>query len=534
MKKEKRSNAVFYGLMGIMLGLFVISLIATGGKSIYQFLFYDRKDIFMDFINDCFSGDPYGKKCIYPPLTYVIYTIFSKFLPMDMAKKHGMFAVRDSAQGLTVYMIYTLIIVVIMLALIWKFLKGDRKKKLQFSVVTLMSMPVLYSFDRGNIVWFCMAFLMVYIFTYDNKNKILREIGLISLAIATSIKIYPVVFGLMLLFDKRWAEAKRCIIYGVLIFFVPFLCFGGFSEFTVLLSNLTNASNFLGSIGHEELTKRIPDYEAVVLCDLPAHTRNKILKFCFEKSIRIYVTPKLSDIIISGSESIHLFDTPLYLCRNNGFSMDQRIFKRAMDIIGSLIGIIILSPFMLLTAVAIKAYDRGPVFFKQARLTQDGREFGIIKFRSMCIESEKNGAQLAKKHDDRITPVGRLIRKIHFDEIPQLFNILKGDMSIVGPRPERQEIASQYEEIIPEFRYRLKVKAGLTGYAQVYGKYNTTPYDKLKLDMLYIENYSFWLDIKILLMTFKVILQKENSEGIDENQITALKREIESKTTTKY
>ena len=109
---------------------------------------------------------------------------------------------------------------------------------------------MLYSFDRGNIVWFCMAFLMVYIFTYDNKNKILREIGLISLAIATSIKIYPVVFGLMLLFDKRWAEAKRCIIYGVLIFFVPFLCFGGFSEFTVLLSNLTNASNFLGSIGH--------------------------------------------------------------------------------------------------------------------------------------------------------------------------------------------------------------------------------------------------------------------------------------------
>ena len=224
MKKEKRSNAVFYGLMGIMLGLFVISLIATGGKSIYQFLFYDRKDIFMDFfnsINDCFSGDPYGKKCIYPPLTYVIYTIFSKFLPMDMAKKHGMFAVRDSAQGLTVYMIYTLIIVVIMLALIWKFLKGDRKKKLQFSVVTLMSMPVLYSFDRGNIVWFCMAFLMVYIFTYDSKNKILREIGLISLAIATSIKIYPVVFGLMLIFDKRWAEAKRCIIYVVLIFFVP-------------------------------------------------------------------------------------------------------------------------------------------------------------------------------------------------------------------------------------------------------------------------------------------------------------------------
>ena len=121
----------------------------------------------------------------------------------------------------------------------------------------------------------------------------------------------------------------------------------------------------------------------------------------------------------------------------------------------------------------------------------------------MCIESEKNGAQLAKKHDDRITPVGRLIRKIHFDEIPQLFNILKGDMSIVGPRPERQEIASQYEEIIPEFRYRLKVKAGLTGYAQVYGKYNTTPIDKLKLDLTYISQETGFSDCSHMIKTFR-------------------------------
>ena len=192
--------------------------------------------------------------------------------------------------------------------------------------------------------------------------------------------------------------------------------------------------------------------------------------------------------------------------------MDQRIFKRAMDIIGSLIGIIILSPFMLLTAVAIKAYDRGPVFFKQARLTQDGREFGIIKFRSMCIESEKNGAQLAKKHDDRITPVGRLIRKIHFDEIPQLFNILKGDMSFVGPRPERPEFIAKAVKDIPEFVLRTKVKAGLTGYAQVMGNYNTSFLDKLKWDLMYIENYSLFLDLKILLMTAIAIFAKDNHE----------------------
>ena len=141
------------------------------------------------------------------------------------------------------------------------------------------------------------------------------------------------------------------------------------------------------------------------------------------------------------------------------------------------------------------------------------------------MDSEKAGAQLAKKNDDRITPVGRVLRALHFDEFPQLINIIKGDMSLVGPRPERPEIAKQYKEIIPEFDFRLKVKAGLTGYAQVYGKYNTTPYDKLKLDLTYIENYTFWLDIKLMFLTFKILFQKENSEGLDTGQKTALRTE---------
>ena len=165
--------------------------------------------------------------------------------------------------------------------------------------------------------------------------------------------------------------------------------------------------------------------------------------------------------------------------------------------------------------------------YKQPRLTIDGKVFNIYKFRSMRMDSEKNGAQLAKKNDDRITPVGRVLRALHFDEFPQLINIIKGDMSLVGPRPERPEIAEQYKEIIPEFDFRLKVKAGLTGYAQVYGKYNTTPYDKLKLDLTYIENYSFWLDIKLMFLTFKILFQKDNTEGIDANQITAVKEKKE-------
>lgn len=276
-------------------------------------------------------------------------------------------------------------------------------------------------------------------------------------------------------------------------------------------------------VGYQSLYPMIRQYNAVVLCDLPSQARNQIMKYCYQESVRTYVTPKISDILFRGADDIHLFDTPLLLSRNQGLSINQRIVKRICDVLLSLIGIILASPFMLLIALAVKLYDRGPVLYKQERLTRDGRPFLIYKFRSMEMDSEKNGARLAAKGDKRVTPVGRVIRNIHFDELPQLFNILKGDMSMVGPRPERQEISDKYEETIPEFVLRTKVKAGLTGYAQVYGKYNTTPYDKLKLDLTYIENYSLWLDIKILLLTFKILFQKENTEGVDEEQQTAMK-----------
>ena len=140
----------------------------------------------------------------------------------------------------------------------------------------------------------------------------------------------------------------------------------------------------------------------------------------------------------------------------------------------------------------------------------------------MRVEKEPRQYVLTRKNDDRITPVGKILRNIHFDELPQLFNILKGDMSIVGPRPECPKLAEEYQQIIPEFHYRLKVKAGLTGYAQVYGKYNTTPYDKLKLDLHYIENYSFLLDLKLIILTVKILFQKENTEGIESWQTSAV------------
>lgn len=276
------------------------------------------------------------------------------------------------------------------------------------------------------------------------------------------------------------------------------------------------------SAGAKVIYRMMREYEAVIIWDLPSQIRNKYLKYCFAHSIRCYITPKISDVILTGTDRIHLFDTPLLVARNIGLNAEQLAFKRVMDIVISIISIVLSSPIMLLCAAAVKAYDKGPVFYRQERLTQNGKTFRIFKFRSMRVDSESNGARLASKHDSRITPVGKVLRNLHFDELPQLFNVLAGDMSLVGPRPERKELMREYQREIPEFYYRLKVKAGLTGYAQVHGKYNTTPYDKLKLDLFYIENYSVMLDIKLMFMTFRILFQKETSEGVDDRQANAL------------
>ncbi len=282
--------------------------------------------------------------------------------------------------------------------------------------------------------------------------------------------------------------------------------------------------------GIEAIQQKIFNYRGVVLADIPSEIRNSLVKFCFAHDIRCYAVPKISDIMLMNADSIHLFDTSLLLLRNNGLSIEQLFLKRLFDIVASLVAILATSPIMIFIALCIKSYDGGPVFFTQDRLTKDGAVFKVIKFRSMRVAPPEDEYCLTRKHDDRITPVGRVIRNIHMDELPQLFNILKGEMSFVGPRPETPRLTEKYGKMIPEFRYRLKVKAGLTGYAQVYGKYNTTPYDKLKLDLIYIGRYSFLLDLKLMLLTFKVLFQKENTEGIDAWQTDAAPQENTAET----
>ncbi len=280
------------------------------------------------------------------------------------------------------------------------------------------------------------------------------------------------------------------------------------------------------SEGIEKVKEEIgKGYGAIVLWDIPSGERNHLLKYCYSRSVRVYMMPKISDVLVKGATQLHLFDTPIYLTREYALKIEERIAKRVIDLVCSILLLLIASPFMLITAIAIKLYDGGPVFYKQVRCTIGQREFEIMKFRSMRVDAEKDGvARLASKNDSRITPVGKFIRAVRIDELPQLLNILKGDMSFIGPRPERPEIIAQYMEEMPEFVFRMKVKAGLAGYAQVYGKYNTTPYDKLKLDLTYIEQYSVWLDLKLMLLTLKILIKPESTEGVDSSQTTAIKK----------
>lgn len=268
-------------------------------------------------------------------------------------------------------------------------------------------------------------------------------------------------------------------------------------------------------LGFDKIANLIRSYDGVIIGDMPSHERNQIVKYCYEIGIRSYSIPKISDILLRSSDELNLFDTPLLLSRNLGLSIEQEFMKRLEDIIVSIIMLLVFSPIFLIVFVGIKCTDRGPVFYQQERLTKEGRTFMIYKFRTMVVDAEKQtGPVLTSEHDPRVLPIGRILRAVRLDELPQLLNILVGDMSVVGPRPERPALAKEIEEGIPEFSYRLKVKAGLTGYAQVYGKYNTTSYDKLKLDLTYIRRYSLLLDLKLIIMTPKIMFMKESSEGV--------------------
>lgn len=277
----------------------------------------------------------------------------------------------------------------------------------------------------------------------------------------------------------------------------------------------------------EECLKDIPgtigQAEVVFCCGLRSHNRNLVTKYCVAHKIGTYVIPRIGDVIMDSAKKVHLFHLPMMAVQRYNPSPEFLFFKRLYDIVLSLVALVLFAPIMAAVAVAIKMTDGGDIFYRQARLTKDGKVFQVLKFRSMRMDAEKDGvARLSTgENDPRVTKVGRFIRAVRFDELPQLLNILKGDMAIVGPRPERPEISAQYAKAMPEWNLRLQAKCGLTGYAQVYGQYNTTPYDKLLLDLMYIARPSLFEDFKIIFATVKILFMKDSTEGVAEGQVTA-------------
>lgn len=374
---------------------------------------------------------------------------------------------------------------------------------------------------RGNIIYSHILSLFIvntigYFILALIDKRFHSPVSFILLTVVDGIIVCIWVFLFQWIYGVLFPPRRLLVVYGVRPVFSIMEKIGARDDKYVIGGSISIDE------GIDKIMAKAKEFEGIVVGDVPSHDRNLILKKCYDSSIRVYMIPKISDILVRSSTNLNLFDTPILLSKNEGLQIDQMAVKRFIDIVVSLIGIILTSPLFVMFGAAIHLADRGPIFYTQTRLTIDGKLFKIYKFRTMRVDAEKDGvARLAGEADDRITDVGKILRATRLDELPQLFNIIKGEMSLVGPRPERPEIAAEYMEDLPEFAMRLKMKAGLTGYAQVHGKYNTTPYDKLKLDLHYIRNYSLWMDLILIVLTPKVLFMKESTEGVGEGEINA-------------
>ena len=260
-----------------------------------------------------------------------------------------------------------------------------------------------------------------------------------------------------------------------------------------------------------ELPAFLAQNDAVLIAsDVPDENRMALMKACYALKRTVLVSPRVQEIMLSSANQVILDDAPLLEMRADGMTLGQKIIKRGADIVLSALALLVLSPLMLLIALAIRVEDGGNVIFRQKRLTTDGKTFTICKFRTMRRGS---GGASARDADDRVTYVGRFLRRWRLDELPQFWNILRGDMSLVGPRPEMLENITRYKRDLPEFQFRERMKAGLTGYAQIEGRYNTSPEDKLALDLFYIEGFSLWTDMKLLLRTVTVFFRPDATQG---------------------
>ena len=406
-----------------------------------------------------------------------------------------------------------------------------------------------FYYSNGYLVFFALYLLLFILFgrlfdSFDMGNTTTTDLFLsyVLTLIVCNFVMYFIISLITLRLIPAWPLLLMQLIETVLIAFMLFwenryirdnfppirvvAIYG--EEHYGLIGKLNNVRDLSMSVirsydlkefDYEKFDELTEGADGVVTLDVHHENKKKIFKACYAKKLLVFDVPSITDMFLASSDILHIVDSPILKINKYGPDELESIVKRFIDIFGSLVLIVLTSPIMLVVAIAIKLQDGGDVFYKQTRLTKNEKEFKILKFRSMIMNAEKNtGAILAKENDDRITPVGKFIRKTRFDELPQLFNILKGDMSFVGPRPERPEIYDEICKTMSEFRFRLVVKAGLTGYAQIYGKYNTSLRDKLLLDLYYIENYSLIDDIKFILLTLKIVFSKDATEGVKDDE----------------
>ncbi len=399
---------------------------------------------------------------------------------------------------------HTAIFTITYVVSIWAFMKiyGD------FDVLNQRKESLMFSMCISAL----MSNVVVYVTQCVMEKRIINLLCPLVIAVFQSILVIAIVYFVNTLYFQLVPPAVALVIYGDEDALPVHLAKLGRAKKSYSIQETLHFSD-------EEVHHAIRRADTVFLADLPEKTKAELLDYSYKYSKHVVVFPDLTDIVVNRAKVVMFDDTPTLSCRQPRLRFEQRFAKRAMDIVIAAVGFVITSPIFLTECLMIKLYDHGPIFYTQNRATINGRVFKLYKFRTMVENAEAMGVTpCAGEKDPRITPVGRILRATRMDELPQLLNILMGDMSMVGPRPERVEHVQMYSEELPEFRYRLKVKAGLTGYAQIYGKYNTTPLDKLRLDMIYIENYSIWMDLRIMFQTLKIIFMSESTEGFDDSR----------------
>jgi len=368
------------------------------------------------------------------------------------------------------------------------------------------------------ILCLVVANLFMYFILSLFVEAMIPVIGFVVILVAQITFVIPMSIYINRLYYRRNPAHKAVIIYGNR---------EKLNEYCSLVTMHSNRFRVDHIISQDEDAKKLLSIvdraESVFFLDVDENKKDWLFEYCYLHNKHAYIMPTFSSILLNTATTLWLSNTPLFSLRTSEPDLGTQMIKRVMDILVSFIGIILSSPIMVFVTIAVRLYDRHPAIYKQVRVTKNGKQFTLFKFRSMRPNAEADGvARLTAMGDDRITPIGRFIRKTRIDELPQLFNVLSGAMSIVGPRPERPEIAKQYEEIYPNFAFRTKVKAGITGFAQIYGRYNTSPEEKLFLDLMYIETFSILEDIRLILQTAKVLFQGSSTEGVDVGLTTAM------------